>query len=89
MKNPIEIGCLYQRSESERHYTAMVYDEFDKRLPDIYLEKDDLIVILEVFRHTAEGNKLRDSGNFRAKILTSRGGICYLYSNFKVWEEVS
>jgi hypothetical protein len=91
MKTTIEVGGLYQRPESERRSIAkkkMLYDEFDNGLPGIYLEKDDLIVILEVLYHTAKGNKLRGSGNFRAKILTSRGGIFYLYSNFKNWEEV-
>jgi len=97
MKIPIEIGGLYKRLESEQaaiaktsnvYESPIAHDKFDKRLPDIYLEKDDLIVILEVLYHTAKGNKLRGSGNFRAKILTSRGGIFYLYSNFKNWEEV-
>lgn len=98
MKNPIEIGCLYQRSETGRIETAMnsdmpspyyallpTYDEVDKCLPGIYLGKDDLIVILEVFYHTAKGNKLRGKSSFRARVLTNGGIVCFLYSNVNHW----
>ena len=99
MKNPIKVGVRYQRSESERHHIAMksdipnyglitTFDEFDKVLNNHYLAEPDIILVLEVFYHTSQGDKLRGDKSFRAKILTPKGRICYLYGTLDTWEEV-
>ena len=99
MKNPIKVGVRYQRSEPERHHIAMkshipnyglisTFDEFDKFLNNHYLAEPDIILVLEVFYHTSQGDKLRGDKSFRAKILTPKGRICYLYGSLDTWEEV-
>lgn len=99
MNNPIKTGCMYRRSPYELKKIAEnahlsqyawigVSDEFDHLIPKEYLKASDLIVVLEVFYHTAAGKKLRGDTNFRAKILAPSGRICYLYSSFETWEEV-
>lgn len=85
MKSPIKIGGRYRRLNLKHPFYLL--DEFDKCLPDA-IEETDIIVILEVFNHTSQGNKLRGKKNFRAKILTPKGRICYLYGSFVEWEEV-
>ena len=85
MKSPIKIGGRYWRSNLKHPFYLL--DEFDKCLPDA-IEETDIIVILEVFNHTSQGNKLRGKKNFRAKILTPKGRICYLYGSLHEWEEV-